>query len=58
MKQGLIAPSMMCVDFSEMTSVIEAFEKMELDICILTLWTENSYQTIHSGQTFAAACAQ
>ena len=27
MKQGLIAPSMMCVDFSEMTSVIEAFEK-------------------------------
>lgn len=58
MKQGLIAPSMMCVDFSEMTSVIEAFEKPESDICILTLWTENSYRIIHLEQTFAAACAQ
>ena len=27
MKQGSIAPSMMCVDFSEMASVLEAFEK-------------------------------
>lgn len=40
MKQGLIAPSMMCVDFSEMTSVIEAFEKtgigyLHIDITVL-----------------------